>query len=190
MESRRLARRDGPEGEGGEDAEVAAACAAQRPEQVRFAMLIALDDAAIRQHYLCCEQAVRGEPVFAAEDAEPAAQGEAGDSDRRTASGRDGEAVFVQRVVHVSEPGASSYPHHAAGDRHRAHWAYIDYDPLGRGAPCEAVPAAADHRLKSRAPGEGDRLGNVLRSLAKHEGLRLDVLEAGYGRSAGLLVVW
>jgi hypothetical protein len=36
-------------------------------------VLVALDDATVRQNYLCCEQLIRGEPVLAAEDPEPPA---------------------------------------------------------------------------------------------------------------------
>jgi hypothetical protein len=53
-------------------------------------MLVALDDAAVSQDYLRPEQAIRGQAVLAAEDPEPAAQGEAGDPDVRPAACRDG----------------------------------------------------------------------------------------------------
>jgi hypothetical protein len=63
---------------------------AQRPEEFLIMMLVALDDAAVSQDYLRPEQAIRGQAVLAAEDPEPAAQGEAGDPDVRPAACRDG----------------------------------------------------------------------------------------------------
>ena len=62
-------------------------------------MVVALDDATVRQDYLCSEQVIRGQPVLAAEDPEPTTEGETGDPDGGAAAGGDGEAVPVKRVA-------------------------------------------------------------------------------------------
>jgi hypothetical protein len=73
VEGRRVGRRHGLEDKRGNHAEVATPRTPQRPEQVRFTVFVALDDAAVRQHHPRSEQAIRGQPVLAAEDAEPTA---------------------------------------------------------------------------------------------------------------------
>ena len=121
VKCRRWRRRDGTEDQGRDDAEVAAAGAAQRPEQVRFIVLVALDNAAIRQDHLCPEQVIGRKTVPAAEDAHPAAEGETRDPDRGAAAGRDGEPVPVQRVVHLAQARPCTHRRHATRDRHGAH---------------------------------------------------------------------
>jgi hypothetical protein len=49
VEDRDPGRREGAEDQGRDDAEVAAASAAQRPEQLAVVLLVAVDDAAVRQ---------------------------------------------------------------------------------------------------------------------------------------------
>jgi hypothetical protein len=71
VEGRRCRRRHGLEDEGSHHAEVAAR-ATQGPEQVRLAVLVAPDDAAVRQHHPRGEQAVGGEPVFVEHVVDPA----------------------------------------------------------------------------------------------------------------------
>jgi hypothetical protein len=74
---------------------LAAARAAQSPEQVRFMVVVAIHDASVREHDLCADEAIAGQPVLAPEQTDPAAQGEAGDADGGTAPGRQGPAVGV-----------------------------------------------------------------------------------------------
>ena len=86
------------------DAELAAAGAAQRPEQVAVPAFVAVDDAAVGEDDLRGGELVAGEPVPAAEDAEAAAEDEPGDPDGRAAAGGDRDAVRLQRVVDVAQP--------------------------------------------------------------------------------------
>ena len=69
----------------GRRTELAAARAAQTPEQVRFVVAVAIHDAAVREHDLCADEAIAGQPVLAPEQTDPAAKGEAGDADGGTA---------------------------------------------------------------------------------------------------------
>jgi hypothetical protein len=69
VEGRRRRRKDSPEKEGRYHAEVGAAGAAPRTEQILVVMLVALDDASIGQDDPCTEQVIRGQPVLATEDA-------------------------------------------------------------------------------------------------------------------------
>ena len=67
------------EPERGDDAEVAAA-ASQRPEQIGVFVGGRVDDAPLGGDHFGGKQVVDGEPVFAHEEADAAAEGEAGDA--------------------------------------------------------------------------------------------------------------
>jgi hypothetical protein len=89
----------GVKDQGGDDAEVASASAAERPEQVRVMARVACDHPAVRQDHLGPQQAVAGEPVSAPENPDPAAERQAGDPDRGPAASRDRDTVLEQRLV-------------------------------------------------------------------------------------------
>lgn len=118
--------------------------AAQRPEQVSVVVLVAREDAAVREDDRRSEEMIGGQAMFAAEDAEPAAEREAGDPDGRSVSGRDRQSILVQSVVHVAEPGPRADGRDAVRDRYRAHRAHVYDDPFGRRAAGEAVSSAAN----------------------------------------------
>src|SRR6266542_2264159 len=80
-------------------------------------MLVAFDDATVGQDDLCLEEVVAGQTVLAAENPEPAAEGEAADPDGGAAAGGDGAAMLGQRVVETSEPHTGANRCHAARDR-------------------------------------------------------------------------
>jgi hypothetical protein len=131
LEDRGRGRGEGAKDEGGDHAEVAAAGAAQRPEQLPVVVLVAFDDAPVRQDDLHPEQAVAGQAVLPAEDPQPAAEREAGDPDGGTAAGGDGQAMLGQGVVELAEPHAGTDGRHVARDRHRAHGRDVEDDPVG-----------------------------------------------------------
>src|SRR5919106_4199091 len=81
VEVRRGWRWDGPERERGHHAEVAGTGSAERPEQILFVMLVALDDPAVRQDDLRPEQVVGCQPVPSPDDPEPSPEREPGDPD-------------------------------------------------------------------------------------------------------------
>jgi hypothetical protein len=58
VEDRRGRRRQSAEDEGRNHTEVAATGATQRPEQLLVLVLVALDDATVRQNYLRSEQVI------------------------------------------------------------------------------------------------------------------------------------
>ena len=86
---------DGGEPQRRDHTELAAARAAQTPEQVWFVVVVAIHDAAVWEHDLCADEAIAGQPVLAPEQTDPAAKGEAGDADGGTAPGWQGPAVGV-----------------------------------------------------------------------------------------------
>src|SRR5215211_7023809 len=64
-----------------------------RPEEVGVVVLVALDDTSVGQDHLRSDEVVERQPVHSSEDAEAAAEGEAGDADRWTGAGRESEIV-------------------------------------------------------------------------------------------------
>ena len=107
-------------------------------------VVVAVHDAAVREHDLCADEAIAGQPVLAPEQTDPAAKGEAGDADGGTAPGRQGPAVGVQRRVHLSQAGAGSDrgdPVIRHGDAVEA--GQVEHDPVRRRSAREAVPPAA-----------------------------------------------
>ncbi len=159
-------RRHRPQDELGDNAELAASGAAQRPEEVVVTLLVAGHDAPVGEHDLRADELVRREPVPTAEDPEPAAEREPGDAHRRPAAGGDREAALVERVVDVDEQRAGADGREPVGDRDRAHRGDVDDDPRRRGAPGEAVAAAAHRRRQARGARKGDR-GDDVRGVAQ-----------------------
>jgi hypothetical protein len=133
-------------------------------------------------------QRVRGQPVQAAEDPETAAERQARDPDGRAATARDRQAVRVEGVVDVAEPRPRADRRRAVRDLHRAQRRDVDDDALGRGAPREAVPAAADCHREPGAARERERRGDVLRAGAADDRRRAGVAEARDRRPAERLV--
>jgi hypothetical protein len=132
---------------------------------------------------------VAGQAVLAAEDPEPAAEGEAGDPDGGTAAGGDGQAMGGQRIVEVAEPHAGADGCNLARERHRAHGREVEDDPLGRGPAGDRVPAAADRRRQAEPARDGKGRGDVCGGRASHDGRRSQVLEARHHGFAHPLVV-
>ena len=96
--------RDDPKLERGRDAELPAARAAQRPEQVGLGVRVGRDGAPVRQHDLRGHQLVARQPVRPAQHPEPAAQQQPCDPDLGPASARDRAAACVEGVVDPPEP--------------------------------------------------------------------------------------
>ena len=183
LERRRLGRRHGREVQRGDDAEAPAARAPQRPEQVGLLVLVAAHLAPVGQDDLGRAQRVGGQPVEAAEDPEPAAEGEPGDADGRAAPARDRHAVGVERVVDVAEQRARSDRRPPVANRHPVEERDVDQHAVRRRAAGEAVAAAAHRDGQPVGRGELEGGGDVLRSPAGDDRLGLDVSEAGEYRS-------
>jgi hypothetical protein len=129
------------------------------------------------EHNLRSDELVGGEPVFATEDSEPAAERQPGDPDRWAGAGGNRQAVRVELLVDVAEQCPGFDRDEAVGDRDRTHLAEVDQDSGSRGAAGEAVPAAPHRDLRSDPPCESDRLGNVVCRDALHHRLWGDFLE-------------
>jgi hypothetical protein len=111
--------------------ELAAAGAAQRPEQVLVAVRVAVDDAAVGEHRARGDELVGGEAVRAAEDAEAAAEGQSGDAHGWPAAPGDRAIVGGERVVDVGKARPGAHGDGAVGDRHLVHATQVD-DDTGR----------------------------------------------------------
>ena len=185
MEARQLGRRDRGEGERGDDAEAGAARPAQRPEQVGLAIRVAGHGAAVGQRHLRGAQGIRGQPVAAAEDPQPAAEGQAGDADVRPAAGRDRDPVRRERVVDVAQPRAGPDHGGALGVLDRVQGRDVEHEPGARRRPAgEAVAAAARRHGQPRGRGERERRGGVALARAADDGLRSHVREVRDRRAA------
>jgi hypothetical protein len=145
---------------------------APRPEQLPVVVLVAVDDATVGQDDPCPEQVVAGQAVLAAEDPQPPAEGEAGDPDRGTTAGGDGQAMGGQRVVELAEPHAGTDGRHLARDRHRAHGRDVENDPFGRGPAGDRVPTAPDRRRQAQPARDGEGRGDIGGSRAADDSRR------------------
>src|SRR5262249_58178744 len=116
MKDRGLRGGHGVKDQGGDDAEVASASAAERPEQVRVMVGVAVDHAAVRQGHLGLKQAVAGEPVSAPENPDPAAERQTGDPDRGPTASRDRDTLLVYRLVYFPHPPTAAYVTNPAPD--------------------------------------------------------------------------
>lgn len=125
----------------------------------------------------------------AAEDAQPAPEGEPGDADRRSASGRDGDAVCEQLVVHPGQPGPGADRGPVTGHRDRVQPAEVEQQAGGRRPAREAVPARTYGKPNAVAAGESQRLGHVSTGPAARDRPRSDIVEPGLARSVRRLVL-
>ena len=153
-------------------AEAKRACAAQRPEQILVALLVALHHAPVGQHHLGRDQLVRRQPPATAQQAEPAAERLAADPDRGAAAGRDRDFVPGQGGVEVAEPEAGPHGRRTVRDLEGIHRPEVQDHPGARRAPSEVVASAPHRDRDTRAAREGERLGHVLGRPAQHDGLR------------------
>ncbi len=132
--------------EGGYDAEIAAA-AAQRPEQIRVVGGTRLPEHAVRGDHIGRDQVVDGEPVFAHQPAQPAAERQTGDA--RAGDGASGGGKSEHLCLAVQLP-----PEHTALGSHRStlrvhanalHWRQVDDEAAVVGTVARrAVATAAD----------------------------------------------
>src|SRR5690606_23366181 len=90
-------------GERGDDAEVAAASAPQRPEQIGVFSLACEEAFAVGTNHLDGEQVVAGEAELPRLEADAATERDSGDADRRAGSGRNAESIRPEFPVQVAE---------------------------------------------------------------------------------------
>jgi len=71
---------------------------------------VAVDDTPVGEYDPGAQQDIAGQPVEPAQEAESAAEGEAGDPDRGATAGRHGAAGSVQPVVDLGQACACADP--------------------------------------------------------------------------------
>ena len=128
---------------------MAAAGAAQRPEELTVMVLVAFDDATVRQDDLCLEQVVAGQAVLPARIPSPPPRVRPAIPTEEPAAGGNGQAMLGQLVVEVAEPHAGTYGRHLLRDRNRAHRCDVEDNSVGRGSAGNRVPAAPDRRRQA-----------------------------------------
>ena len=155
-----IADRVGPEGEGGDDAEVAAA-SAKRPEQVRVPLGVRGDHGPVGQDDVGGEQAVDGQAELAAQVADPAAQGEAADAGGGDEAARHRQPERVGGVVDVApawrrpRPGRPARPGRRGrlASRERSTTSASSHTP----SPPALWPPPRTARVRPRSPAVVDR---------------------------------
>ena len=152
-------------------AEVPAA-AAQRPEQVRVVVGVDLQQLAAGRHDLGAQQVVDGHAVLADEEADAAAERDAGDADRARVAEPGGEAVGAGRggVLAGGQARAGPGGARAGVDGELAQRAHVEHDAAVGGAVAGgAVAAAADGQLEPGLAGVRDDAGDVGRAGGAHD---------------------
>ena len=176
--------------EPGRDAEVPAA-AANRPEQVRLTLLVDLAHLPVGRDDLRSEQAVDGEPMEAAEEADASAERDPADPDGRGVAEAGGEAVLADgvRVLAGRQPGLGPGGARLGVDLDSPHVAEVDHDAvLDQAVTRGAVASAADGQRRARVTRERDDprdLGGIARPDDRR---RPDVDSAGEDEPGGVVV--
>ena len=151
------------EPERADDAEVPTA-ASQRPEQVGVIVGRCPDDVALGGDHLGLHQVVDGEPVFAHEPADAAAQAEAADAGVAHDAARGGQTVSLCLVVDVSPQGAALDAGRALDriDGDGAHRREVDHDSVVAHRGASYVVASASYcDLEVAVASEAHRRGHV-----------------------------
>src|SRR5581483_3926344 len=137
--------------EAGDDAEVAAA-PADRPEEIRMAVAVDLEDAAVGGDDLGAEQVVDRQTVLAREVAGTAADRQPADPDGRRVAEADREPMRCGGLCDLTRREAARCVRDALTgiDLEGGKAGQVEHDPaLARAVAGEAVAAAADGELES-----------------------------------------
>ena len=150
--------------ERGHDAEAAAA-SAKRPEELLVLGLARGEHVSVRGDDLERDEVVRGQPVLAAEPADPAREREPGDARLRDDAERSREAVLLRCGVELAERDAAAGSGRARGgiDLDRLQLAEIEHEPaVGERVAGDAVAASAHRDGEPLLARETDRDRDVL----------------------------
>ena len=176
--------------EAGDDAEVAAA-PADRPEEVRMVVRIGRDQTTIGRHDLDGLQRVDGEAVLADEEADTAAERQAGDADGAGVAERGGKAVRRGRCRVLARGQAGLGPRRSSLgiDMEPLHAREIEHDPVIDSAVAGDAVAAAPHReLHARVPCQDHGPCHVARTGGLHDERGPAVIDRVVGVSGGVVV--
>ena len=166
------------EGQRGGHAEVAAAAAPGRPEQVRVPLGVAVTHLAVRGDDLHGLQVVAGQAERAAKYADAAAQGEPGDADRRAGAARDGQAAVGELGIEIDQADAGAHDDGAAVRPERGQLRHV-HDQAAGGRPARVTVPAGPGRDGHREPArEGEARTDVIRTAAVRDAGRPQVIEA------------
>ena len=155
----------------GHDPEVAAA-SAERPEQLRIAVLAGDDDGPIGRHDLRPNEVVAGQPGRTHEKADAAGQGQATDPgvDERPAGGR--KVVRNRGPIEVlpQSPARCPRPPSRGVDLDRAHLTQVDHQgAVGHRMSGNAMAAPTHGDGQAGSTRGTDRADDVLRRPAHHD---------------------
>ena len=170
-------RGPGPQLDRQHHAEVAAARATQRPEQVRVLVGGGPHGPAVGQQHPRRDQVVRAEAVVPAEHPVPAAQHRADHADRPAPPDRRHERRLRERVGERADPHPGADDHRVRAHLDRSQADKIQHHAGRRGVFGEAVPAAAH--------GEPQAVRTHVRERGHHVGLG-GALHDGRGQHLGL----
>ena len=151
--------------------------------------MVAVHDGCVGEYDLCADEAIAGQAVLSTEQADPAAEGEAGDADGGTAPGGQGPAVGVQRRVYLSQAGAGSDPGHPVarhGDAVEA--GQVEQDPVRRRSAGEAMPPATRGEALPGGGGVAQGTDDVRNRAAQHHEPGTHVPVGGIDRAADRVV--
>ena len=97
-------------------------------------------------------------------------------------------ALLLERLIHPAESCASADGGHATRDGYRIHRRHVDHHTATYRPPRRAVASTARRTLQSVPTNEQDRLRDVVRGRASHDGPRPDVMKPGVERLGQLVV--
>ena len=166
------------QGQRRDDAEAATASAAQCPEEVGVARLVAVAYLTVRRDDLCRDEIVAGETPGSREDAHATSEREPGDADRRAAARGNALAARRDGVIQVDEPRTSTHCHAIALHVDRGHAADVDDQTCASRPPGVAMAAAAQRERNAVSACEAHALPDVLCCGAARDRLRSNPVEA------------
>ena len=176
-----------------DDAEVATA-ALERPQQVGVLARAGAGahDAPIRGDDLGRHEVVDAEAVTAAQPADAAAQGEAGDAGIRDQASGHRERERLRLAIDVAPERSALDPRTPPFrvDSHAAHRREVDHHAaIADRMPGDVVAAAADRRREALRAGEGNRGAYVRRARAARDHRRAAVDHGVPDRTGDVVVV-
>ena len=175
-------RRDPREGVGGEregrdDAEVAAARAPERPEEVRLVHCVARHDATVGEHDGRRPERVARQTEPPADDPLAAAERQPADTDGRAGAEGDHRACGRDARRDVDHLRAGADRRGSRSGSYRRHLRDIDHDPVGERVAAVAVSAASRGEGEVMIAREQDRPRDVARRGRHHDRARTHVVE-------------
>ena len=179
----------GPEQEGGDDAEVAAA-AAHGPEEIGVLVLAGGHEPPVGQNHLDGQQVINRQAIGARQIAQPAAQRQAADAGGGDDAAGHGQAIGVCCLIDLAPGAAAPYAHGARRgiDVDGLHGREVNNQPIVHHRQAGAVmAAAANGHVQLVVAGKGHGRGHVGGVSAAGDQRRV-LVDHGVIDGAGLIV--